>query len=228
VKKPRTGGLEVGMDPLHVTIALLPLAMYLILLGAIHLSPRPFLTTGGRDLAALAVAVSGLIVVGPMELFLSESAAALYGGWVWVIMLTAYGLSVVLLALIVRPRLIVYNIMPQQLRPLVVAAAGKLDSEASWAGESLNLPQLGVQLHLEAQQSAKNVQLVSSGPQQNIYGWRRLELELGSLLAGVRTRPNRVGFVWILLGILAIGGITWSLAKNSSNVAQALNEMLRR
>ena len=88
----------VGMDPLHVCIALAPLAAYLVLLGAIHLRARPLLTTGGRDLAALAVAVSGLIAAGPMELFLSEGAAALYGGWVWMIMLTAYGLSVLLIA----------------------------------------------------------------------------------------------------------------------------------
>jgi hypothetical protein len=216
------------MDPLHVTIALVPLAMYLLVLGVINLSSRPLLTTGGRDLAALAVAVSGLIAAGPMKLFLSESAATLYGGWVWVIMLTAYGLSALLLTLIIRPRLVVYNVTEEQLRPVVEEVSATLDANARWAGESLNLPQLGVQLHLESQPAAKNVQLVSSGPQQNIYGWRRLELELGAALSGVRTKPNRVGIVWVLLGVLAMGGITWSLADNPAAVTQALNDLLRR
>ncbi len=218
----------VGMDPLHTCIALGPLAAYLVLLGAIHLSTRPLLTTGGRDLAALAVAVSGLIAAGPMELFLSESAAALYGGWVWMIMLTAYGLSVLLIALMMRPRLVIYNITNEQLRPLLEEVIPRLESDARWAGDSVVMPQLGVQLHVESQPAVRNVQLVSSGPQQNIYGWRRLELELGTALSSVKTTPNRLGICWIVLGILAAGGITWSLARNPAAVTQALNEMLRR
>jgi hypothetical protein len=218
----------VGMDPLHICIALGPLAAYLALLGAINLSTRPLLTTGGRDLAALAVAVSGLIAAGPMELFLSEGAAALYGGWVWMIMLTAYGLSVLLIALMMRPRLVIYNITQEQLRPLFEELIPRLDADARWAGDSLVMPQLGVQLHVESQPAVRNVQLVSSGPQQNIYGWRRLELELGTALSRVRVSPNRLGVCWILLGLLAAGGITWSLANNPAAVTQALNEMLRR
>jgi hypothetical protein len=60
------------MDPLHVAIALGPLATYLLVLGVLNLSSRPLLTTGGRDAAALAMAIAGLMVVGPMELFLVE------------------------------------------------------------------------------------------------------------------------------------------------------------
>ena len=68
------------MDPLHLSIALSPLAVYFVLLGIINLSARPQLTTGARDTAALAVGLSGLVVVGPMELFLPERAAAQFGG----------------------------------------------------------------------------------------------------------------------------------------------------
>ena len=50
------------MDPLHVCIALGPLAMYLLVLGSMNLSTRPMLTTGGRDFAALAIAISGFVV----------------------------------------------------------------------------------------------------------------------------------------------------------------------
>src|SRR5437763_15545678 len=77
------------MDPLHLGIALGPLATYFLVLGGINLSRRPVLASGGRDAAALALALIGLVVTGPMELFLVEEAAVLYGGWVWAIMVAA-------------------------------------------------------------------------------------------------------------------------------------------
>ena len=64
------------MDSFRLCLALGPLAIYLLLLGAINLSRRPFLVTGARDLAALGVAVAGLVVVGPIELLLPEDANA--------------------------------------------------------------------------------------------------------------------------------------------------------
>ena len=62
------------MDPLHLCIALGPLAVYLLLLGIINLMPRPFMTSGARDTAALSIAISGFVVAGPMELFLPGSS----------------------------------------------------------------------------------------------------------------------------------------------------------
>src|SRR5689334_15822300 len=176
------------MDSLHVAIALAPLATYLLVLGVINLSSRPLVTSGGRDAAALAIAMAGLIVVGPMELFLIEEAAVSYGGWVWAMMLAAYALLVILIVLLMRPRIVVYNITLEQLRPVLADAVARLDSDARWAGESLVMPQLGVQLHLETAPMLKNVQLVSSGPQQSVYGWRQLETALAATLRRTRTR----------------------------------------
>ena len=59
-----------NVDALHLSIALGPLAVYLLLLGFVNLSTRPFVTTGARDVGALGLAIAGLIVAGPMELFL--------------------------------------------------------------------------------------------------------------------------------------------------------------
>jgi hypothetical protein len=216
------------MDPLHVAIALGPLATYLLVLGVINLSSRPLLTTGGRDAAALAIAIAGLIVVGPMELFLLEEAAVWYGGWVWAIMLAAYALLVVLVILLLRPRLVIYNITLEQLRPLLADVVARLDTEARWAGESLIMPQLGLQLHLEAVPMLKHVQLVSSGPEQSISGWRHLERELVTALRRTRTSPNPYGVSLLSFGVLMAAAITYVLARDPSGVTQALNEMLRR
>jgi hypothetical protein len=216
------------MDPLHVAIALGPLAAYLLVLGLINLSSRPLLTTGGRDAAALALALAGLIVVGPMELFLVEEAAVLYGGWVWAIMLAAYGLTVLLVILLLRPRVVIYNITLEQLRPLLADVVARLDGDARWAGESLVMPQLGVQLHVEASPLAKNVQLVSSGSQQSLVGWRQVEKGLAAALRRTRTAPNPYGASLISFGLLMAAAITYVLARDPGGVMQALNEMLRR
>jgi hypothetical protein len=216
------------MDPLHVAIALGPVATYLLVLGAINLSSRPLVTSGSRDTAALAIAVAGLVVVGPMELFLIEEAAVLYGGWVWAIMLAAYALTVALIVLLLRPRLVVYNITLEQLRPLLADVVARLDGDARWAGESLVMPQLGVQLHLEFEPMVQNVQLVSSGPEQSIQGWKRLEQELAVALRKSRHRGNLFGVVATGLGLLIAAGITFVLARNAGGVLQAVNEMLRR
>ena len=69
------------MGPLHLCIALGPLAVYLLLLGLINLSSRPFLTTGARDCAALSVAISGFVVAGPLDHFFPETAAVAMGGY---------------------------------------------------------------------------------------------------------------------------------------------------
>jgi hypothetical protein len=216
------------IDPLHVAIGLGPLATYLLVLGVVNLSSRPLLTTGGRDAAALAIAVAGLVVIGPMELFLVEEAAVLYGGWVWAIMLAAYALLVVLIILLLRPRLVIYNITLEQLRPLLADAVARLDSDARWAGESLVMPQLGVQLHLEAVPMLKNVQLTSSGSQQSLPGWRLLEKELSTALRRAHTSPNPYGLSLITFGALIAAAITYVVARDPGGVMQALNEMLRR
>ena len=56
-------------DPLRLAIALVPLVAYGLVLGILNARRRPFLTTGGADLATLGVALTGLVLVGPIEFF---------------------------------------------------------------------------------------------------------------------------------------------------------------
>jgi hypothetical protein len=215
------------MDPLHLCIALGPLAVYLLLLGAINLSPRPFLTRGSCDTAVLAVAISGFVVAGPMELFLPEVAAARFGGFVWLLMLVGYALVVMLLAMLMRPRIVIYNMSGDQLRPILADVVGELDPEARWADEGLVLPNLGVQLHVESFAALQNVQLVATGVEQNSRGWRRLEAGLRAALGDTQVAPNRRGFSFILFGLLMIALVAFSMFSDQQAVVRALNEMLR-
>jgi hypothetical protein len=57
------------MDPFRLCLAFGPVTIYLLLLGIVNLGRRPLLVSGVRDTAALALAISGLVIVGPIELF---------------------------------------------------------------------------------------------------------------------------------------------------------------
>lgn len=216
------------MDPLRLGIALSPLAAYVLLLGLVNLSSRPLLTSGGRDLAALALGISGLVVIGPMELFFPELAVERLGGYVWLLLAACYALLVVLLMLVARPRLVIYNMTVEQLRPTLANVVSDLDPDARWAGECLVLPRLGVQLHVEPFLAMRNVQLASSGPHQSFAGWRRLEQGLVQRLKGISSSPNPYGFSLVFFGLLMVALITYSVVSDAGSVPQTLREMLRQ
>ncbi|MEM1303614.1 MAG: hypothetical protein AAGG46_01880, partial [Planctomycetota bacterium] len=97
------------MDPLRLAIAAVPVAAYLVVVGIVNLRRRPLLASGSADLAAVGIAISGLVFVGPIELFRPQAATADLGDAVWVLMLGLYALPYMLFVLISRPRLVVYN-----------------------------------------------------------------------------------------------------------------------
>lgn len=215
------------MDPLHASIAVVPLAVYFFLIGWINLSPRTFITTGARDLAAVAMAASGLVVVGPMELFLPERLASMIGGWVWVPMILLYALLVTLALLLMRPRLIVYNLSADQLRSAVNEVLGELDSHARWAGDSVIAPELGIQLALEAHAGVRNVALVSVGPEQDLVGWHKLKRQLKARLEGTTQPLNLQGLSFIFLAVVLATAVVYSLVSGRQEIAQSVHEMLR-
>jgi len=216
------------MDPFRLCLALGPVAIYLLLLGAINLSRRPFLVSGTRDTAALGLAVSGLILVGPMELFLPLPAALRFGSYVWVLLMALYGLVLVLVLLLSRPRLVIYNIASGELRPILADAVTRLDAEARWAGDSLWLPTLGVQLCLESLTALRNVALVSAGPHQNYLGWRRLELGLRAALDQYEVPRNWRATVLTATGLALLVFLLVTIASDPQAVAQVMFEMIRR
>jgi hypothetical protein len=216
------------VDPLHLSIALSPLAVYLLLLGLVNLAARPLLTTGARDIAALAIAISGFVIVGPMELFLPENAAQQLGAYVWLLLLAMYVLGVFLLVLMLRPRLVIHNMTVESLRPILAEAVSELDGDARWVGDSLILPRLGVQLHIEPFYAMRNIQLVSSGPRQNYAGWKQLELALASSLREVSSPRSPYGLRLVILALLMVALMTFSVVQDTPLVAQSLHEMLRQ
>ena len=216
------------MDPLHFCIAIAPLSVYLLMLGFLNLRRRPFLTTGARDAGAVGIALMGFVVAGPMELFFPEGAASRFGPWVWVLMLVFYGLCVSLLVLLMRPRIVIYNISMEELKPILTRIAHQIDPKSRWTADSLLLPTLNVHLHAESVDWLRNIQLSSGGNRQSFEGWKQLELELEKALRKIKVRPNFAGVPLLLLSAaFAIGSAAWMLGDPDS-VAAAMENLLRK
>jgi hypothetical protein len=213
-------------DPLRLAIALVPVASYLLLIGLLNIRRRPFLTTGGGDLAALGAALSGLVLVGPIELFRPEAASVEFGGYVWIFLLVFYWLWVWLAVLLARPRLIIYNISGEELRPLLAEAARAIDAQSRWAGDSLSLPTLGVQLHVETSHTMRNASLVAAGAKQNLAGWRMLAAQLHKRIHDLRVARNPHALGILLLACLLLVVSIWHMLADPKQVAQAMQEML--
>jgi hypothetical protein len=167
-------------------------------------------------------------VAGPMELFLPESAAVRMGFWVWPTCIAFYILCLSLTVLLMRPRIVIYNVTFEQLRPSLADIVLRLDSESRWAGDSLVMPNLGVQLTVESQGMMKNVQLAAAGTEQSFQGWRLLESELSTVLRSAKGTRNPYGMSLIMFGLLIAASVIWWLSNDPQGVNQALNDMLRK
>jgi hypothetical protein len=204
-----------------------PVSIYLLLLGSINLFRRPFLVSGTRDTAALGLAVSGLFVVGPIELFFPLAASIRFGPYVWGFLILLYALCLLLVLLSLRPRLVIYNVSTDELRPVLAELVTELDSDARWAGACLAVPALGIQLHMEGHATMRNVSLASVGRKQSHEGWQRLELALAPALARLEVPRNRRGLGFIIAGVMMGITLLLAVARDPHAVAQSLFEMLR-
>ena len=209
-------------------IALVPLAAYLLLLGLINLRRRPVMMNGTFDGFLLGLGLAGLALVGPLELLLPESTAFQFGGYAWVMLIIFYLLLVLLLVMFARPRLVVYNVSFEQLRPALADVIGRLDDQARWAGDTVFLPKRGVQFHLDRHPQFHNVQITALGNNQNLESWYLLEKELRATLRDTAEASRAFGFAFLFaaLAMLAVALVTF--IQDRGEIAHSFHEMLRR
>jgi len=105
-------------------------------------------------------------------------------------------------------------------------AARAIDPQARWAGESLSLPTVGVQLHLESFELMRHVSLIASGTKQNLAGWRRLSQQLYGHLQPLRVAPNPRALGLVLLALILLASSTAHMLAHPERLAQAMQEML--
>lgn len=217
----------MAVDPFRLLVALGPLAVYLFVIGLINAAKRPIVVSGVRDTIGLGLALAGLMIVGPLEMFMPQGATSLFGPFIWLLLISFYALIVTFILLNERPRIIVYNVPAEVLHPLVAQVAQSLDSDSRWAGDTLALPALGVELRLEVSTPLRNVSLVANGDRQSIVAWQVLRRSLRAALRPIRVPRNLNGFVLIATSLFVMAMLLWTSAANPDAVAQNLAQLLR-
>lgn len=214
------------MEPFAFCLALGPLGVYFLALTALNLSRRPMVTTQGREIAAMSLALAGFVLAGPMQLFFPQYAASRFGWFVWVLLVAFYLLCMLLWILVARPRIVVYNMTAAELHPVLEQAALRLDHGALWIGNHLLLPNRRVELDLDNFRTMRNVSLVAAGDVQSPTGWSELYSELRGALRSISVAPNPRGFSLLSSGVLLWAAILYRAWSDPAAVAQGFFDML--
>jgi len=195
------------LAPFPMLVALLPLAIYLTLFGILRLTGRPIVTTGARDIFAIAIAICGLVLVGPAELFFPTAAATLFGVAIWPVLAFLYFLLTILIVLSSRPRLIVYGLSPTGMTDALLRAAQTLDRDAVLDAQAgtVTMPTSGLHLRLEGHRGTDTSEVVAFESNVSPVFWVRLRSALAVELKAATTVPRRGGLTLALgLGILIL------------------------
>lgn len=193
--------MNVSLAAIPLWVAMLPLGAYLAILGWLHLRRRPVLLAGGQDLMLLVLAVSGLVMAGPLALVQPALGAT---PWATGMLLLLFTLAVAVGILATRPRLVIYNITVEQLRPILAEVASGLDPSTRWAGESAALPTRGLQVLMDGHGLAKSVSVVVVGSRSSAEAWVELSRRLRQAVGSLRVRRDLWGGMLAALGLLII------------------------
>jgi hypothetical protein len=214
------------MDTFSACLALGPVAIYLVMLGAINLVSRPLVVSGTREIIALGLALSGLVIVGPMQLFMPQMAAARFGTLVWVLLIGFFALCLTLIVMLMRPRLVVYNVTLDQLHTSLAEVAARLDHDSTWADRALSMPQLHIHLVVDTFVPMYNVTLTATSHGQSVAGWRRLESALREAI-GTSPAASRAHGLWLALcGLMILLVLAFRVADDPQTIAQGLSRIL--
>jgi len=189
--------------------ALLPVGAYLFVLGWLHLRRRPAAVSGGVDLAALAAGVSGFVLAGPLALLQPAVGTA---AWATLMMLGALVVIVAGGLLATRPRLVIYNVTLEQLRPVLAEVVGRLDDSARWAGESVVMPARGLQVLMDGRGLARCVSLVAVGTRASPEAWAEFARRVRRGARNLRVRRNPWGVALATTGLLCLAAsVAWAV-----------------
>jgi hypothetical protein len=186
-------------------IGLVPLGGYLLVLGLVHLRRRPLAVSGPLDSAALAGGLVGLVLIGPIPLI---EPAVHAGRWGWML-LVIVGLTALAVGVLAsRPRIVVYNVSLEQMRPIVAEVVLGLDPSTRWAADTAALPSRGIQVHVE-RGAMRCVSLVALGPRPSPEAWGEFCRRLRRAVAALPVRSSPWSGLFILLGVCLLSAAIW-------------------
>jgi hypothetical protein len=221
------------IDYLRLSFGLIPLGVYLIVMGFLALRRRPTLLTSGQEALLLGFALMGFALIGPIELFFPTGAYAALGQWTWILLIALYGLLVLLFALQRQPGWTVLGLDSHGLRNLLGEILQKGDIEHAWLGNHLQISEWDLQAMIEPSRGFQGVShLNATGKQRNVLGWYQLERLVVSspLFSKARGTTGSANWVRSLL-LLALGGMSLALAtywidKDMERLQRLISEIL--
>jgi len=215
------------MNLFALIVIALPISVYCLMIGMLHRSKHPFLVSGGRDMALLGLAMLGLVLVGPGQLFFPIAAFNLLGPAVWVLMTFLYFFIVLFVILNSRPRLLVYGMTPEALSHGVKASLDDIRAESNWMGLTFTAPDLGIDGTIEPAGNGQLSQIVATRSSQDVIGWMKLERLLSKKIKSIDVAPRRTGTIWIAIGVGLMVALGLQIYGNPTGVADGMRDLFR-
>ncbi|MFM8570992.1 MAG: hypothetical protein ACKOAU_05290 [Pirellula sp.] len=223
------------LDYLRLAIALIPLGVYLSVMGLLALRKKPTLMTTGQEALLLGFAVFGFALIGPIELFFPTRAYATLGDWAWLLLAALYSLFVLLFALQRSPGWTVLGLHCEGLQALLDRALCESSIEHTWMGNQLEIPAWELRAIVEPSRGFRSTShLTPCGKQKSLIGWYELERLFVSSKGYREARASRspsilLGVGWLLaLGMAClIAGvlfIEWDMHRVQRLIVRLLQE----
>ncbi len=216
----------VGPKFFYFVLAFGPLALYVVVIGLMHLSRRMMVVTGERDVAALALALCGLFLVGPVELFFPSPAMVRFGLGVWFAILALYSLTVLLIILNLRPQFVVYGGTHDAVLEGLFKVAQELDPETTQHDDMIHLPGLAMHLRVDANHSNTATRVSLTSNRISVTTWYQLQRNLQATLRGQRAASHFHGAALMLLGTLILVVMGVAIVKNPVAIAEGMQSWL--
>jgi len=178
-------------------------------------------------MALLGLAMLGLVLVGPSQLFFPVAAFNLLGPAVWFLMTLLYFFILLFVILNSRPRLIVFGLSPDSLANHVKESLDAMDVESTWMGLTFAAPAIRVDGTIEPAGNGELSQIVATRSSQDVIGWMKLERALAIKLKSIQIAPRSTGTVWIALGLAALAALGLQIYSNPTAVADGMRDLLR-
>ncbi len=213
------------MEPARMAIALLPLALYLLALGLVHLRGRPQVVSGPRDRLALGLAISGLVLIGPVELLLPPLLVAQMGPLVWIAIVVVFLSAWVVLAFWAPLRIVIYNVSAEELHAWLAQVCRDWDSQAQWLGNVLSLPAVPLQLLVDYTPWSRTAVIQHHGGTTDLELWFRLQERLRQSARAFPRRAAPQGVLLVSLSLLLVAAVLLAWQRDFSGAVRELVQM---
>jgi hypothetical protein len=157
------------------------------------------------DVALLTLGIAGMVIAGPLALLQPGAGTSV---WTTAVLLLGFAVVVAGALLAARPRMVIYNVGLDQVRPVVASVAAGLDPTARWAGETAALPARGLQVHLDERGPARTVSVIAAGS-TSAEAWAEFSRRLRRAIRTVRVRPSPWAWTFLGAGVAVASASAW-------------------